>query len=483
LKQISPEQELIFKAISDAAREIGQPVYVVGGFVRDFYLNRLSTNNELDIDFVTIGSGIKLAEKVALNLKTKRIAIFKNFGTAQVTFRNHELEFVGARKESYDRNSRKPVVEDGTLKDDQERRDFTINAMSWSLNDGSFMQLIDPFNGIQHLEDKIIKTPLHPSKTFDDDPLRMMRAIRFATQLDFQIEQETYDAIKQMAERIHIVSSERILSELNKIILSPIPSKGFSLLFYSGLLHHIFPELVHLHGVKEINGVRHKDNFWHTLQVLDNISKHTDNLWLRWAAIMHDIAKPATQRFSPEHGWTFHGHDSLGASMTKKIFRNMGLPLDDRLKYVQKLVRLHLRPIAIANEVVTDSAVRRLAFESGADFEDLMLLCRADITSKNDNKVQRYLQNFDMVEEKVKIVDEKDKLRSFQPPVDGIEIMQRYNLKPGPVVGKIKNAIQEAILEGEIANTYEAAFEYMEQIKDTYLTESDFNIKDTHDTK
>jgi len=475
LKQISPEQEFIFKTISDAAREIGQPVYVVGGFVRDFYLNRLGTNDELDIDFVTIGSGIKLAEKVAKLLKTKKIAIFKNFGTAQVSYGNNELEFVGARKESYDRQSRKPVVEDGTLKDDQERRDFTINAMSWSLNDENYMELIDPFNGMQDLEQKIIKTPLAPSKTFDDDPLRMMRAIRFATQLNFEIEQETYEAIKVMAERINIVSNERILSELNKIILSPIPSKGFSLLFHVGLLDHIFPELVNLHGVKEMNGIRHKDNFWHTLQVLDNISLHTDNLWLRWAAIMHDIAKPATQRFSQEHGWTFHGHDSLGASMTKRIFRRMGLPLDERLKYVQKLVRMHLRPIAISNEIVTDSAVRRLAFESGADFEDLMLLCRADITSKNDHKVQRYLRNFDLVEEKVRVVDEKDKLRNFQPPIDGIQIMQTYNLKPGPVVGRIKNAIQEAILEGEIENTYEAAFSYMEQIKDEYLTEKDYN--------
>lgn len=469
MEHINTEHTFIFETISEAAFEAGQPVYVVGGYVRDYYLKRLDAAEEPDIDFVTVGSGIKLAREVASKLKTKQIAVFKNFGTAQVKWKNYELEFVGARKESYNRQSRKPVVENGTLRDDQERRDFTINALSWSLNKDSMYDLVDPFKGLNDLKNKVIRTPLEPEKTFDDDPLRMMRAVRFATQLDFEIEKMTLDAIKNMAHRMDIISNERILSELNKIILSPVPSKGFSLLFETGLLKHIFPELVDLHGVKEVNGVRHKDNFWHTLKVLDNVAEKSDNLWLRWAAIMHDIAKPATQRFSPEHGWTFHGHDGLGAAMTKRIFRKMGLPLDHRLKYVQKLVRLHLRPIALANEEVTDSAVRRLTFEAGNDFEDLMTLCRADITSKNDNKVKRYLRNFDEVEEKVRIVDEKDRLRNFQPPIDGREIMEMYNLTPGPAVGNIKDRIQDAILDGEIENTREAALAFMDKIKDEYL--------------
>ncbi len=469
MEHINTEHTFIFETISEAAFEAGQPVYVVGGYVRDYYLKRLDAAEEPDIDFVTVGSGIKLAREVASKLKTKQIAVFKNFGTAQVKWKNYELEFVGARKESYNRQSRKPVVENGTLRDDQERRDFTINALSWSLNKDSMYDLVDPFEGLNDLKNKVIKTPLEPEKTFNDDPLRMMRAVRFATQLDFEIEKTTLDAIKNMAHRMDIISNERIVSELNKIILSPVPSKGFSLLFETGLLKHIFPELVDLHGVKEVNGVRHKDNFWHTLKVLDNVAEKSDNLWLRWAAIMHDIAKPATQRFSPEHGWTFHGHDGLGAAMTKRIFRKMGLPLDHRLKYVQKLVRLHLRPIALANEEVTDSAVRRLTFEAGNDFEDLMALCRADITSKNDNKVKRYLRNFDEVEEKVRIVDEKDRLRNFQPPIDGREIMEMYNLTPGPAVGNIKDRIQDAILDGEIENTREAALAFMDKIKDEYL--------------
>ncbi len=469
MEHINTEHTFIFETISEAAFEAGQPVYVVGGYVRDYYLKRLDAAEEPDIDFVTVGSGIKLAREVASKLKTKQIAVFKNFGTAQVKWKNYELEFVGARKESYNRQSRKPVVENGTLRDDQERRDFTINALSWSLNKDSMYDLVDPFEGLNDLKNKVIRTPLEPEKTFNDDPLRMMRAVRFATQLDFEIEKTTLDAIKNMAHRMDIISNERIVSELNKIILSPVPSKGFSLLFETGLLKHIFPELVDLHGVKEVNGVRHKDNFWHTLKVLDNVAEKSDNLWLRWAAIMHDIAKPATQRFSPEHGWTFHGHDGLGAAMTKRIFRKMGLPLDHRLKYVQKLVRLHLRPIALANEEVTDSAVRRLTFEAGNDFEDLMALCRADITSKNDNKVKRYLRNFDEVEEKVRIVDEKDRLRNFQPPIDGREIMEMYNLTPGPAVGNIKDRIQDAILDGEIENTREAALAFMDKIKDEYL--------------
>ncbi len=460
----------IFELISEAAEEVGQPAYVVGGYVRDYYLDRLDTNNELDIDFVTVGSGITLAQRVAKKLNTKQIAVYRNFGTAKVNHAQYDLEFVGARKESYNRASRKPVVENGSLRDDQERRDFTINAMSWSLNKENYLDLIDPFNGMQDLSDKIIRTPLDPQKTFDDDPLRMMRAIRFATQLNFQIEQKTFDAIKNMAERIEIVSKERIVAELNKMVMAKVPSKGFSLLFFTGLLHHIFPEMVELHGVKEVDGIRHKDNFWHTLQVLDNVSQTSDNLWLRWAAIMHDIAKPPTQRFSKEHGWTFHGHDALGASMAKRIFRKMGLPLDARLQYVQKLVRLHLRPIALANEEVTDSAIRRLVFEAGDEFEDLMKLCRADITSKNDAKVARYLRNFDHVEERVKEVEEKDHIRNFQPPLDGIEIMKLLNLSPGRTVGNIKNDIQNAILDGVIPNTKEAALEYLHQIKDNYLS-------------
>lgn len=469
MESLTKEQKKIFETISEAATEINQPSYVIGGFVRDYYLKRLDYNKELDIDFVTVGSGIHLAEAVAKKLNSKRIAVFKNFGTAQVCHGKFALEFVGARKESYDRQSRKPFVENGTLKDDQDRRDFTINALSWSLDKESFLELIDPFNGMEDMTNQIIRTPLEPEKTFDDDPLRMLRAIRFATQLDFQIEHNAYEAIKKMAGRIEIVSKERIISELNKIIMAPVPSRGLKLLFQAGLLHHFFPEMANLQGVQEIDGVKHKDNFWHTLQVLDNVAQQSDNLWLRWAAIMHDIAKPATQKYSKDHGWTFHGHDGLGAAMTKRIFRNLGLPLDQRMRYVRKLVRLHLRPIALANEEVTDSAIRRLTFEAGDDFEDLMILCRADITSKNDHKVKRYLKNFDEVEEKVHIVDEKDRLRNFQPPIDGKEIMEMYKMKPGPIVGQIKDRIQNAILDGEIDNTREAAIAYMEKIKDRFI--------------
>lgn len=468
-KSLSPKLLEIFRAISDSAHQIHQPVFVIGGFVRDAILGRLDESGETDLDFVTVGSGIKLAKVVAEKLGTNQIAVFRNFGTAQVRFGEHDLEFVGARKESYDRGSRKPVVENGSLKDDQDRRDFTINAMSWSLNTENFLELIDPFDGMGDIKRKLIKTPLEPEKTFDDDPLRMLRAIRFATQLDFNIDGTTLEAIRNMAQRIEIISKERIITEINKIVMAPEPSNGFALLFNTGLLHLFFPEMAALQGVKDVDGVRHKDNFWHTLQVLDNVAKTSDNLWLRWAAIMHDIAKPATQRFSPQHGWTFHGHDAIGANMTKSIFARLGLPLDHRMKYVRKLVRLHLRPIALANEVVTDSAIRRLAFEAGDDFEDLMLLCRADITSKNDKKVQRYLRNFDMVEEKVHEVNEKDRLRNFQPPVTGIEIMEAFKLKPGPVVGKIKDRIQNAILEGQIPNDKDAALEFMFKIKDDYL--------------
>ena len=461
MNRITAEQKKIFSIVSKAGVKCSQPVYVVGGFVRDHYLGRQKDEREADIDFVTVGSGIDLAMEVARLLKTTNVSVFRHFGTAHIRYGNLDLEFVGARTESYDRTSRKPVVEDGTLEDDQKRRDFTINAMSWSLNEDNYMELIDPFDGMADLEGGIIRTPLEPEQTYDDDPLRMMRAVRFATQLQFQIEQSSYEAIKKMAERMSIISQERIIDELNKIVLSPIPSIGFKLLFHTGLLEQFFPEMVNLHGVREIDGVRHKDNFWHTLQVLDNISEHTDDLWLRWAAIMHDIAKPATQKYSKQHGWTFHGHDAVGAAMTKRIFRRLGLPLDNRLKYVQKLVRLHLRPIALANAEVTDSAVRRLIFEAGDDVDDLMTLCRADITSKNDRKVQQYLSNFDRVEEMIKIVEEKDHIRNFQPPVDGREIMELLKMKPGREVGIIKDGIQNAILDGIIPNEREAALEYM----------------------
>lgn len=449
-----------------------QSVYVIGGYVRDYYLGRLHEQERTDIDFVTIGSGIELATAVAAALKTKQISVFRQFGTAHIRYKGLDLEFVGARKESYSRESRKPVVEDGTMEDDQNRRDFTINAMSWSLNKENYGELIDPFGGLDDLEKKIIRTPVDPEITFDDDPLRMMRAARFASQLGFEIEGNTFAAMKNMAGRIGIVSKERIIDELNKIVLSPVPSAGFRILFETGLLDHIFPELVTLHGVKEVEGVRHKDNFWHTLQVLDNISRVTSSLWLRWAAIMHDIGKPATQRYTEEHGWTFHGHDAIGATMTRRIFRRLGLPLDSRLKYVQKLVRLHLRPIALVSEEVTDSAIRRLLVDAGEDIDDLMMLCRADITSKNDRKVKQFLANFDRVEQRIREVDEKDKLRNWKPPIGGKEIMEMFSMQPGPEVGKIKNAIEAAILEGEIPNTEEAAIEYAYKIKDEVLKQT-----------
>lgn len=449
-----------------------QSVYVIGGYVRDYYLGRLHDQERTDIDFVTIGSGIELATAVAAALKTKQISVFRQFGTAHIRYKGLDLEFVGARKESYSRESRKPVVEDGTMEDDQNRRDFTINAMSWSLNKENYGELIDPFGGLDDLEKKIIRTPVDPEITFDDDPLRMMRAARFASQLGFEIEGNTFAAMKNMAGRIGIVSKERIIDELNKIVLSPVPSAGFRILFETGLLDHIFPELVTLHGVKEVEGVRHKDNFWHTLQVLDNISRVTSSLWLRWAAIMHDIGKPATQRYTEEHGWTFHGHDAIGATMTRRIFRRLGLPLDSRLKYVQKLVRLHLRPIALVSEEVTDSAIRRLLVDAGEDIDDLMMLCRADITSKNDRKVKQFLANFDRVEQRIREVDEKDKLRNWKPPIGGKEIMEMFSMQPGPEVGKIKNAIEAAILEGEIPNTEEAAIEYAYKIKDEVLKQT-----------
>lgn len=462
----SPVNELpaniqsIFKDVSDSANDLKQPIFVIGGYVRDFYLQRLE-NRKPDIDFVTVGSGIKLAAKVAQKREISNISVFKRFRTAHIRDGEIDLEFVGARKESYRQDSRKPVVEDGTFEDDQFRRDFTINALSWSLNEEDYGSLIDPFDGISDLERKIIRTPLDPEKTFDDDPLRMLRAIRFSTQLGFEIHPDSLDAIKKMHHRLEIISKERIIDEINKIILSPKPSVGFALLLNTGLLNEFFPEMINLQGVKVINGIGHKDNFWHTLKVLDNVAEVSDSLWLRWAAIMHDIAKPPTQRFDPVSGWTFHGHEALGAKWVTKIFKRLGLPCDDRMRYVKKLVRLHLRPIALVDEIVTDSAIRRLLFEAGNDIDDLMVLCRADITSKNKEKKNRYLKNFDYVEEKLKEVEGKDKLRNWQPPVDGREIMEAFDLKPGPVIGKIKAEIEEAILNGEIPNEHDAAYEFM----------------------
>ena len=449
----------IFTTIGKAADRLGVDCYVVGRYVRDLIMKRPSK----DVDFVCVGSGIALAQEVAQSLGGLRVTIFKNFGTARIDWEGFELEFVGARKESYREDSRKPLVEDGTLEDDQNRRDFTINAMAISLNADKWGTLIDPFDGLADIKKKIIRTPLAPEITFSDDPLRMMRAIRFAAQLNFDIEASTFEAITVNASRLKIVSMERIIDELNKIILTPTPSYGFKLLFHSGLLKEFFPEMVELHGVENIDNKGHKDNFYHTLQVLDNTAKTSEDLWLRWAAILHDIAKPATKRFDKVHGWTFHGHEDKGARMVPKIFRRLKLPLDERMLFVQKLVRLHLRPIALA-KAVTDSAVRRLLFEAGEDTEALMLLCRADVTSKNGEKVAKYLNNFDWVEERMAIVEEKDKVRSFQPPIKGDEIIELFNIPPGPIVGEIKEQIKDAILDGEIENDREQAYALMLKI-------------------
>ncbi|MFY0598679.1 MAG: HD domain-containing protein [Cyclobacteriaceae bacterium] len=449
------------KLVSEVARELSVEVYVIGGYVRDLLLER----NSKDIDFVCLGNGIDLARGVSKKLgKEASLSVYKNFGTAAIKYRDWELEFVGARKESYRSDSRNPVVEDGTLEDDQNRRDFTINALAISLNKGNLGALIDPFEGLEHLEYKTIQTPLDPNITFSDDPLRIMRAIRFASQLGFDIEPNTWEAIVENKERLEIISQERITDELNKIILSKTPSYGFKLLFSSEILAIIFPEMNKLQGVKTKNGLSHKDNFYHTIQVLDNISEHTDDLWLRWAAILHDIAKPATQRFSESVGWTFHGHEDLGARWVPKIFKRMKLPLNDKMKFVQKLVRLHLRPIALVNERVTDSAIRRLLYESGDDINDLMTLCRADITSKNANKVQRYLSNFSKVEDKIKEVEDRDHIRNFQPPIAGELIIETFNIEPSRVVGEIKVAIKEAILEGKIKNDKDEAFQFMIEV-------------------
>ncbi|RAK03136.1 putative nucleotidyltransferase with HDIG domain [Larkinella arboricola] len=460
----------IFEVIARQAAALDVRAYVIGGFVRDLILKRPSK----DIDIVCIGSGIELAEAVGRELKVP-VTVFKNFGTAMLRSGfsesdgeastdspdSWEVEFVGARKESYRSESRKPIVEDGTLEDDQNRRDFTINAMGISLNQGDFGQILDPFGGLDDLRRKTIRTPLDPTVTFSDDPLRMMRAIRFAAQLGFDIEPDTFDAIAGMKDRITIVSRERITDELNKIILSAKPSYGFKLLFHAGLLDLIFPELVALKGVETIEGKGHKDNFYHTLQVLDNVADRSDDLWLRWAALLHDIAKPATKRFDPKVGWTFHGHEDLGAKLVPGIFRQMKLPLNEKMRFVKKLVRLHLRPIALVKEQITDSALRRLLIEAGDDLEALMNLCRADITSKNYDRVRKHIANFDKVERKLRELDERDKLRNFQPVITGELIMETFGLKPSKEVGQIKTAVREAILEGTVTNTLEAALPFM----------------------
>ena len=449
----------IFNTISRAADDLQLETYVIGGFVRDYILKRGEVK---DIDVVAVGSGIKLARKVSELLPNKpKVQVFKTYGTAMLRSNQIDVEFVGARKESYSKDSRNPVVEDGTLADDQNRRDFTINALAIRLNDEGYGDLIDPFGGISDLDRKIIRTPLDPDITYSDDPLRMMRAIRFATQLDFMIERKSMESITRNAERIKIITNERIVDELNKIMLSPVPSKGFLLLEKTGLLPYILPELVALKGIDEIEGQKHKDNFYHTLEVVDNISRHTDNLWLRWAALLHDIGKAPTKKFSKKVGWTFHGHEFVGSKMVYKLFKRLKMPLNDKMKFVQKMVLMSSRPIVISEDHVTDSAVRRLIFDAGNYIEDLMTLCEADITTKNPKRFRRYHNNFKVVREKMKEVEERDHIRNFQPPVSGEEIMETFNLKPCREIGTLKEAIKEAILEGEIPNEKEAAVAFM----------------------
>lgn len=459
----------VFEIVSQSSKDLGLETYVIGGFVRDFFLNR---EFKKDIDFVTVGSGIELAKKVAQSLPNRpKVQIFKNYGTAMLRYKDLDIEFVGARKESYNADSRKPIVENGTLEDDQKRRDFTVNALALSLNQNTFGELTDPFNGLEDLKNKILRTPLEPDVTYSDDPLRMMRAVRFATQLNFTIDEKSFESIQKNASRIKIVSNERIMDEFQKIMSTPQPSIGLKLLDDLRLMEFILPELTALKGIEEVEGQTHKDNFYHTLEVVDNIAQHTNNIWLRWAALLHDIGKAPTKRFDKKNGWTFYSHEFVGSKMVYRLFKRLRLPLGLPMKYVQKLVLLSSRPIALIDENVTDSALRRLLFDAGDDFEDLITLCKADITTKNERRQKRFKKNFILVEQKIKEVEERDRVRNFQPPISGDEIMKIYDLKPCKEIGIIKNAIKEAILEGEIENTHESALNFMFELgKKLYLT-------------